>query len=135
MADIKRLIEQLYSGALFLQNRANAATEDSRNELLNDMDIECLHDISKICCEAAGELEKAEKEATEYPFKCKVGNNSEIHSKSIQDYDKLIADISAEAIIEFATRLILEAGYFGRAVAVKTINDLVHEMIGGADNA
>lgn len=126
MTETKKLIERLYSGALFLQNRANAAAEDSRNELLNDMDIEGLHDISKICCEAAGELE-----TVEYPFKCKVGNNSEIHSKSIQDYDKLIADISAEAIIEFATRLILEAGYFGRAVAVKTINDLVHEMTGG----
>ena len=41
----------------------------------------------------------------EYPFKCKVGNNSEIHSKSIEDYDRLINDIQAEAYKEFAERL------------------------------
>ena len=37
----------------------------------------------------------------EYPFKCKVGNNSEIHSKTIQDYDRLLDDIATEAIKEF----------------------------------
>lgn len=51
------------------------------------------------------EIERLKEETEEYPFKCKVGNNSEVHSKSIEDYDKLIGDISAEAIKEFAERL------------------------------
>lgn len=53
------------------------------------------------------EIERLQKELSakrpseEYPFKVKVGNNSEIHSKSIEDYDRLLIDISAEAIKEF----------------------------------
>ena len=36
----------------------------------------------------------------EYPYIVKVGNNSEIHSKSEQDYLNLIEDIRREAIRE-----------------------------------
>lgn len=36
----------------------------------------------------------------EYPYIVKVGNNSEIHSKSEQDYLNLIEDIGREAIRE-----------------------------------
>lgn len=36
----------------------------------------------------------------EYPYIVKVGNNSEIHSKSEQDYLNLIKDIRREAIRE-----------------------------------
>lgn len=54
-------------------------------------------------------LHKIEIDREEYPFKCKVGNNSEIHSKSIQDYDKLISDIANSAISEFS-RILLDKG-------------------------
>jgi hypothetical protein len=58
--------------------------------------------------EELAEIERLQKELSakmpseEYPFKVKVGNNSEIHSKSIEDYDRLLIDISAETIKDFA---------------------------------
>lgn len=60
---------------------------------------------AKTVLQAFEEIKRQKAEIEEYPFKCKVGNNSEIHSKSIQDYDKLIADISVSAIKEFAEKL------------------------------
>ena len=47
------------------------------------------------------ECERLGKELNEYPVKTLVGNNCVIHSKSIEDYDNLIADIGNEAIKEF----------------------------------
>ena len=62
-------------------------------------------DILNLINRQKAEIERLIAEQEEYPFKCKVGNNSEIHSKSIHDYDKLIADISAEAISPSGIRL------------------------------
>lgn len=87
------------------------------------------------------EVERLKEQLEEYPFKCKVGNNSEIHSKSIQDYDRLIDDIQAEAVKEFAEKLIMNItinntndGYLDYAVdyncLIEDIQDLVKEMIG-----
>lgn len=83
------------------------------------------------------EIEKLKKKDEEYPFKCIVGNNSEIHSKTMKDYDRLISDISAEAIKEFAEKL--KDGYsdideryevilYDNLVCA--IDDLVDEMVG-----
>ena len=44
------------------------------------------------------EIEKGNIIEEEYPYIVKVGNNSEIHSKSEQDYINLIEDIRREAI-------------------------------------
>lgn len=45
------------------------------------------------------------KEWQEYPFKILVGHNSEIHSKTADDYEMLLADIKEIAIKDFAERL------------------------------
>ena len=43
------------------------------------------------------EIEEGNIIEEEYPHLVKVGNNSEIHSKSEQDYMNLIKDISRES--------------------------------------
>lgn len=58
--DKGKLIMQLYSGSLFLQNRANAAAECNREKTLNDYDIGLMLDVSKVCYDAAVLLEKQE---------------------------------------------------------------------------
>nr|DAG76965.1 MAG TPA: hypothetical protein [Caudoviricetes sp.] len=45
-------------------------------------------------------IEKGNIIEEQYPYIVKVGNNSEIHSKSEQDYFNLIEDIRREAIRE-----------------------------------
>ncbi len=68
-------------------------------------------DVIDLINRQQAEIERLQKELSakmpseEYPFKVKVGNNSEIHSKSIEDYDRLLFDISAETIKEFAKEL------------------------------
>ena len=82
------------------------------------------------------EIERLEKDRDEYPFKCKVGNNSEIHSKSIQDYDRVIKDIGNEAIKEFVERLKEEAHdivLYGEIVTVSKIDRIAQEMVGADD--
>ena len=81
------------------------------------------------------EIERLKEQIGEYPFKCKVGSNSEIHSKSIEDYDSLIGDISAQATKEFAERLkeeqefhVDECDNFVGFVAVSRIDNILKEM-------
>ncbi|MBE7092726.1 MAG: hypothetical protein E7365_06070 [Clostridiales bacterium] len=40
-----------------------------------------------------------------YPCTVDVGNNCLVYARSLDDYDKLIGDISAEAVKEFAEKL------------------------------
>ena len=102
-------------------------------------------DCITLLCQSAGvlikrqkaEIERLQEQIEEYPFKCKVGNNSELHSKSIEYYDKVIGDISAEAVKGFAERLKEEQEYFANEcddfvgyVAVSRIDDLLKEMAG-----
>lgn len=79
-----------------------------------------------------------------YGGKCYEGDVNflqDIHdliNRQSEDIDRLIEinshnvvsqyEIKAEAIKEFAERLKKEAGYFGRAVAVKDIDNLVEEL-------
>ena len=51
------------------------------------------------------EIERLKAEEEKYPFKCIMPFNSMVCSKSIEDYDRLVGDIGAEAIKEFAERL------------------------------
>lgn len=51
------------------------------------------------------ENERLKAEDEKYPFKCVMPFNSMVCSKSIEDYDRLIGDIGADAIKEFAERL------------------------------
>lgn len=51
------------------------------------------------------EVERLKAEEEKYPFKCVMPFNSMICSKSIEDYDRLVGDIWADAIKEFAERL------------------------------
>lgn len=79
-------------------------SDDTKTEITLD-------DILGVVNRKQAEIERLQKELSakmpseEYPFKVKVGNNSEIHSKSIEDYDRLLIDISAETIKEFAKEL------------------------------
>lgn len=45
-------------------------------------------------------------EVNKLPCKTVVGNNSEIHSKSAEDYDNLITNIKSEAIQDFVDLLV-----------------------------
>lgn len=77
-----------------------------------------------------------------YDMQCPYVNELRCGSKMAKDTISLInrqkaeiafwmdaaANAKKEAVKEFAERLKKEAGYFGRAVAVETINDLVQEL-------
>ncbi len=115
-------------------------TDNEIKENLEDCGCpECMAILALINRQKA-EIERLEKQADEYPFKCKVGNNSEIHSKSIEDYDRLIFDISSEAIKEFAERLKANMSNTARVefggnvyfcVGYDLIDNLVKEMTEG----
>lgn len=75
-----------------------------------------------------------DKAKEEYPFKCKVGNNSEIHSKSIEDYDRLIEDIQAEAYKAFVHKLLEKAISTRNYFEIKSIVTTVFNELVGGDN-
>ena len=88
------------------------------------------------------EIERLKAEDEKYPFKCVMPFNSMVCSRSIEDYDRLIADIGADAIKEFAERLkakkcvLYDESPYGDyydsvgAVCIGDINSLVKEMVG-----
>lgn len=65
-----------------------------------DANEECSYCDCTICTKEwlESEIEEGNIIEEEYPYIVKVGNNSEIHSKSEQDYINLIEDIRREAI-------------------------------------
>ena len=74
-----------------------------------------------------GSLNKA------YPCTVKMNDYCLVYARSLDDYDNLIGDISAEAIEEFAERLkdkAYEVKGFYEVVDVKDIDNLVKEMAG-----
>ena len=52
------------------------------------------------------EIKKLKKKIDEFPVKVIVGHNSEVHSKTMADYDSLIGDIAAEGIKEVKDRIV-----------------------------
>ena len=76
---------------------------------------------------------------TKYPH-CVLGSNFAVFTESLEEYDKLIASISTEAVKEFAERLKeyvesydVTTGYkiiIVNAVEEETIDNLVKETVG-----
>ena len=93
-------------------------------------------DILDIINRKKAEIERLKTEEEKYPFKCVMPFNSMICSKSIDDYDRLIDDIEAEAIKEFAERLKEQSdSHFDYSELVfeigeEKIDNLVKEMEG-----
>lgn len=82
------------------------------------------------------EIEKLKAEEEKYPFKCVMPFNSMVCSKSIEDYDRFVGDIGADAIKEFAERLREKAYLTDRkvyAVLRDDIDNLVKEMVGDTE--
>ena len=76
--------------------------------------------------------EKAKSDITEkYPH-CVLSSNGAILTESLKEYDKLIADISAEAVKEFAERLC--EGRVSNDPVVIAVNCELKEMV-DEDNA
>jgi hypothetical protein len=78
------------------------------------------------------EIERLKKVDEAYPCKVVVGNNCLVYAKSLDDYDRLIDDISAEAIKEFAEKLV-DVFYShdkGDAYVREVVYNLVKEMVG-----
>jgi hypothetical protein len=78
------------------------------------------------------EIERLKKVDEAYPCKVDVGNNCLVYAKSLDDYDRLIDDISAEAIKEFAEKLV-DVFYShdkGDAYVREVVYNLVKEMVG-----
>ena len=107
--------DHLKTEALDLINRLKADNERLREEI--------------------GSLNKA------YPCRIDdIGNNCLVYARSLDDYDSLIGDISAEAIKEFAERLKskieidlscgVDSADYLTDVLPKDIDNLVKEMVG-----
>ena len=85
-----------------------------------------LHD--KVRCQRA-EIESLKQIIDEYPVKTLFGENNLICSKTSADYEKLIMDISNNAIKKFAQRLKkINSTMDKRIISVKSIDNLVKEM-------
>ena len=74
--------------------------------------------------------------SNKYP-NCVLVEKGRIYTRTLEDYDELIGDISAEAYKEFAERFKTEYNDFDEQNEVvlpenifKTIDDLLKEMIG-----
>ena len=65
----------------------------------------CRKDALDLINRQKAENERLRAELDKYPVKTLFANNSVICSKTSEDYDKLIMDISNNAIKEFAERL------------------------------
>lgn len=79
------------------------------------------------------EIERLKEEGNKYPCRVRMNENSIVRTKSLEDYDRLIGDISAEAIKEFAERLKSDLGripqyHFTRSEVEWSINTFVKEM-------
>lgn len=86
------------------------------------------------------EIERLKAEDEKYPFKCVMPFNSMVCSKSIEDYDRLVGDIGADAIKEFWGKLKkhsrkmqssdFSGEFWDRAVLVENGDNLEKEMVG-----
>lgn len=142
--ELKAIAKQTYEDNQMAFNIAIKAIKESNRQQaeiqaleMDNKQLETDNFNANMNCEhLQAEIERLKEQLEEYPFKCKVGNNSEIHSKSIQDYDRLIDDIQAEAVKEFAERLKKEIDIrptYSREqnkYVVFLIDNLLKEMVG-----
>ena len=125
LKDDCKCCQYLSANALDLINRQQAEIEELKiiNEHLATFNIENEAEIKRL---------KAEEE--KYPFKCVMPFNSMVCSKSIEDYDRLVGDIGADAIKEFAERLksylLLYKPNQMSVISLENIDNLVKEMVG-----
>lgn len=74
------------------------------------------------------ENERLRAELDKYPVKTLFDNNSVICSKTSEDYDKLIMDISNNAIKEFARELKCGVPQETGVIRCKDVDDLVKKI-------
>ena len=126
--------DQLKWAALNLIDRQKAEIER-----LQKLGAAATRRLVEVKAEANKEIERMKEEANKYPCKVRMNENSIVRSKSLEDYDRLIGDISAEAIKEFAERLKTKSkkrvsDSYGARIYVQDIDNLVKEMTGGASD-
>lgn len=87
--------------------------------------------LQKYVATQKAEIERLKDALTDNEYGCCVGvKNGLIYTHTLDDYDRLIGDISAEAIKEFADRLKEDVGSFGKHITVEDVDNLVKEMVG-----
>ena len=84
--------------------------------------------VSQVIERQKAENERLRAELDKYPVKTLFDNNSVICSKTSEDYDKLIMDISNNAIKEFARELKCGVPQETGVIRCKDIDDLVKQM-------
>ena len=84
--------------------------------------------VSQVINRQKAENERLRAELDKYPVKTLFDNNSVICSKTSEDYDKLIMDISNNAIKEFARELKCGVPQETGVIRCKDIDDLVKQM-------
>ena len=125
---LKELYREQVENCPYPELKAIAKQTYEDNQMAFNIAIKAIKESNR----QQAEVESLKEQLEEYPFKCKVGNNSEIHSKSIQDYDRLIDDIQAEAVKEFAERLKAVSHPYAdtQMVFELQIDNLVKEIVG-----
>ena len=119
----------LHTATLDLINRQ----QEEREAMLEDLQFRTNQVI-----EQQAEIERLQEEIgslnKSYPCRVDVGNSCLVYARSLDDYDNLIGNISAEAIKEFAERLKEHLKGNGGLYCVTTMNAkidiLVKEMVG-----
>ena len=83
------------------------------------------------------ENERLKSALTDHEYgNCVAVKNGLIYTHTLEDYDELIGDISAEAYKEFAERVKIKTRYLFSAASIKAeVNDLLKEMTGDGNNA
>ncbi len=84
--------------------------------------------VSQVINRQKAENERLRAELDKYPVKTLFDNNSVICSKTSEDYDKLIMDISNNAIKEFARELKCGVPQETGVIRCKDVDDLVKKI-------
>lgn len=125
--------QKFLESVLDLINRQKAEIEELRSDKIvaerhekdaRDLFVDCTRQLE----EAKTELKQLQTVLDEYPVKTLFGKNNLICSKTSEDYDKLIMDISNNAIKEFARELKCGVPQETGVIRCKDIDDLVKQM-------
>ena len=81
--------------------RSDKIIAESHEKAAKDLFVDCTRQLE----EAKSELKQLQITLDEYPVKTLFGKNNMMCSKTSEDYEELIADISNNAINEFSQRL------------------------------
>ena len=135
--------KSLIKDALDLINRQKAEIENYSHN--NRTMTNSIYEMQKIIESQKAEIERLKDVLTDNEYaNCVAVKNGLIYTYTLDDYDRLIGDISAEAIKEFAERLkekankstwisggeLLAKDY---TISSEILDNLVKEMVGDAD--